>query len=181
MTIIRRSELKEGRWRNGRGMSWEIASDPPRADADAFGWRLALARIDGDAPFSHYPGVDRIFTLAGGEGLSLNVEGRGTIILRPQAAPCRFPGDVPVDCRLAAGPCLALNLFLRRGHWQAATAILTGEAEFDSDGPLLLHVLEGEARAGTATLGQGDSMIAGGKVRVLAGSARLFAALLARG
>ena len=61
MRIIRKSEFAEGRWRNGMGVSWDIASDPP--GTEAFGWRFAIARIDADVPFSHYPEVDRIFTL----------------------------------------------------------------------------------------------------------------------
>ena len=49
MRIIRSSEFIEGRWRNGMGVSWDIASHPAAAGTPDFGWRLAIARIDADA------------------------------------------------------------------------------------------------------------------------------------
>jgi uncharacterized protein len=54
------TSFREGRWRNGLGVSWDIASEPPGSGMDDFGWRFAIARIDADVPFSHYPQVDRV-------------------------------------------------------------------------------------------------------------------------
>lgn len=50
MRIIRKSEFIEGRWRNGMGVSWDIASGP--ASSEGFGWRFATALIERDVPFS---------------------------------------------------------------------------------------------------------------------------------
>jgi environmental stress-induced protein Ves len=57
--LIPQVSFVEGRWRNGQGVSWEIASHK-KADAADFSWRFAKARIDNDVPFSIYPGMDRI-------------------------------------------------------------------------------------------------------------------------
>jgi hypothetical protein len=113
MRIIRSHEFTEGRWRNGMGVSWDIASYP--VAADDFGWRLAIARIDGDVPFSHYPNVDRVFTLIEGQGLDLEFEGRNTLAVDRLFVPHFYSCDVPTFCRLRSGPCRALNLFMKRG------------------------------------------------------------------
>ena len=162
MKIIRQDEYREGRWRNGMGVSWDIASDS--SEADGFGWRLALARIDSDVPFSIYPGVDRIFTLVEGGGVDLDLEGVGTLAATRPYVPHPFPCDVPAQCRLRAAPCRALNLFTRRDMWTATADILSSGAEIAHDGPILLYALSGAADAGGAALRQGDAAVSEGNV-----------------
>lgn len=158
MRIIRQQDLTEGRWRNGMGVSWDIASEPP--GAEAFGWRFAIARIDQDVPFSLYPEVDRIFTLIAGNGLALEFEGRPGLAVDRLFVPHPYPCDVRTFCRLSDGPCRALNLFLRRGAWRASVDILSTAAEIAHDGPILLFALSGAATVNGAALGEGDSCIA---------------------
>ena len=62
MRIIRKSDLVEGRWRNGMGVSWDIASDPP--GVDDFGWRFAIARIDAERSVTNLSSAIRISILA---------------------------------------------------------------------------------------------------------------------
>jgi environmental stress-induced protein Ves len=162
MRIIRKKDLTEGRWRNGMGRSWDIASDPPGA-AD-FGWRFALASIEADVPFSHYAGVDRVFTLIEGNGLALEFEGRPALdVVRP-FVPHPFPCDVATFCRLRNGPCRALNLFTRRGRWSADVGILSGNAVIAHPGPILLYVLVGRADAAGHPIAAGDAVIASGGI-----------------
>lgn len=158
MRIIRKSEFAEGRWRNGMGVSWDIASDPP--GAEAFGWRFAIARIDADVPFSHYPEVDRIFTLIEGEGLDLDFAGHPGLAVHRPFVPHPYPCDVPTFCRLRAGPCRALNLFTRRGVWQARADVVSSGAEIASSGPILLFALAGAADVNGKPLAPGDAAIA---------------------
>ncbi|HUQ36998.1 MAG TPA: HutD family protein [Aestuariivirga sp.] len=70
MKILKSENYREGRWLNGLGLSWDIAAAPHDAGAQDFDWRMALARIDSNVAFSHYPNVDRIFTLIEGHALS---------------------------------------------------------------------------------------------------------------
>ena len=158
MRIIRKEEYREGRWRNGMGVSWDIAADV--ASGDDFGWRFALARIDADVPFSAYPGVDRVFTLIEGGGLDLDLDGGPTLVVDRLHVPHPFPGDVAVRCRLRAGPCRALNLFTRRDSWSATAEVLSSGAEIAHDGPILLFALSGAADVNGAALGQGDAAVA---------------------
>ena len=175
MKIIRQHEFREGRWRNGMGVSWDIAS---QADLEnGFGWRLAIARIDADVPFSIYPGVDRFFTLIEGSGIDLDLEDTGTLACRDLFIPYPFPSDVPARCRLRAGPCRALNLFTRRDAWCATAEVMTRATDIAHDGPVLLFALAGSADVDGVALGQGDAAVASGGVRVST-EGSLFAATL---
>lgn len=157
MKIIRREDLKEGRWRNGMGVSWDIASDPP--DAADFGWRLAIARIDSDVPFSHYPDIDRVFTLIDGNGLDLDFEDGETLAVHRLFVPHPYACDRPTFCRLKQGPCRALNLFMRRGLWHASVDILSSGADISHPGPIIVHVLQGEADVNGEAMQCGDTLI----------------------
>ena len=158
MNIIRRADFSEGRWRNGMGVSWDIASEPP--GTDDFGWRFALARIDRDVPFSLYPGVDRIFTLVEGRGLDLSFEGAPTLSVGRCFVPHPFVCDVPSVCALRDGPCLALNLFTRRDRWRADAQVLSSGAEIVHPGPILFFALEAAADVNGRALGPGDAAVA---------------------
>jgi environmental stress-induced protein Ves len=158
MRIIRRHDVREGRWRNGLGVAWDIASEPE--GREDFGWRFAIARIDRDVPFSIYPGVDRIFTLIEGEGLDLDFASRPPLAVDKHFVPHLYPCDIETVCRLRKGPCRALNLFTRRGTWTAAADILSSGAEIAHDGPILLFALQGAADADGAALEEGDTAIA---------------------
>lgn len=108
--ILKATGYHQGLWRNGLGVSWDIAQE---GGAD-FDWRLALARLDADVPFSDYPNVDRVFTIIEGKGVALDIDGIGTVEA-VKFRPLFFPCDRPTACRLVTGPCRALNLFVRRG------------------------------------------------------------------
>lgn len=178
MKIIRKQEFVEGRWRNGMGVSWDIASEPP--GSDDFGWRFAIARIDADVPFSNYPGVDRIFTLIEGNGLDLEFAGHPGLPVHRRFVPHPYPCDVPTFCRLRGGPCRALNLFTRRGAWRAVADVWSSGAELSHPGPILLFALEGAADVNGHALAEGDAAIAADGVTAdtegFLYAARLFAA-----
>lgn len=159
MKLVRFSDLREGRWRNGMGVSWDIVSEPSDAGAGDFGWRFAIARIDSDVPFSHYPGTDRIFTLIEGNGLDLDFAGQESLAVHHPFVPHPYPCDVDTFCRLRDGPCRALNLFLKRGTWTAAVDIISSNAVIDHPGPTLFFVLKGSATVNGETLKGGDALI----------------------
>ena len=162
MRIIRSSEFSEGRWRNGMGVSWDIASDPPRTED--FGWHFAIARIDSDVPFSSYPQVDRIFTLIEGRGLDLDFAGGASLAVDRLFVPHPYPCDVPTFCRLRDGPCRALNLFMRRGLWRADADVVSSAAVIVHPGPMLLFALNAAADVHGKALAPGDAAIAADRV-----------------
>jgi environmental stress-induced protein Ves len=100
-------------WRNGRGITLEIARAP--AVGEDFAWRLSLADIDSDGGFSAYPGYRRAIVLVAGQRLDLKFRGRGTCTLDPTKRGARFEGDWETHCALPKGSCTDLSLIVRRG------------------------------------------------------------------
>ncbi len=176
MRIIHSSEFVEGRWRNGMGVSWDIAASSE--GAEDFGWRFAIARIDADVPFSHYAGVDRIFTLIAGQGLDLAFEGRPALAVDKLFVPHFYSCDVPTYCRLRNGPARALNLFYRRGQWRADVDIISSNARIAHPGPILLFALEGNPGVDSAELPQGDAALTVDSVSIAIDGALLYVAKL---
>ncbi|MDF9811273.1 HutD family protein [Streptomyces sp. SPB162] len=112
-------------WSNGGGVTREITADPPGAGLADFGWRVSLADVVGDGPYSALPGVERIITVVDGAGMVLTIDGE----VRPPILPLRpfaFPGDAATDCRLTGGPLVNLNVMTRRGRAAAMVGIVNG-------------------------------------------------------
>ena len=58
-------------WKNGAGRTTEIAVHPPGAALDTFAWRVSIADVERDGPFSRFPGIDRTIVLLEGAGMRL--------------------------------------------------------------------------------------------------------------
>jgi uncharacterized protein len=141
-------------WRNGGGITWEIARGrlgSEAADDREWDWRLSLAEIASDGPFSVFPNVDRLLTVLSGEGLALSLGVAPERIMRPLDA-IAFPGEVSVVCRLLAGPTRDLNLMVdRRRARYAAGMTRPGEAARVAPARVLLVLaLAGPVEIGTA-------------------------------
>jgi environmental stress-induced protein Ves len=111
MILQRASERIAVPWRNGLGVQYEISCDGSLPDD--WTWRLSTADITQDVPFSLFPGVDREFCVADGNGVVLNING-----VDHQCEPgsvTTFRGDDKVFATLLDGPMRALNLMRRDG------------------------------------------------------------------
>ena len=97
-------------WKNGGGVTREVAVFPEAGD---FHWRLSLATVASDGPFSAFPGVDRTLTVLEGEGIELAVAGLAPARLGLRA-PFAFPGDVAASARFLGGAVTDFNVMTRR-------------------------------------------------------------------
>jgi len=98
-------------WPNGRGTSYEIACDTPgRA---GWTWRVAIAPVPEEGPFSHFEGIHRRMIVFEGGTMVLDVGGE--TLRCPPGVVVEFPGDVPTTATLPDGPIVDLNLMTRRG------------------------------------------------------------------
>jgi uncharacterized protein len=99
------SELASVAWSNGGGSTTEVATD-----STPWHWRLSVADIRIDGPFSVFPGVRREFTVLDAPVVltfdDREVEARRLEVLR-------FDGETPPHCRLPETPTRAVNLMLR--------------------------------------------------------------------
>ncbi|MBE1525140.1 environmental stress-induced protein Ves [Nesterenkonia lutea] len=118
------SSLPASPWRNGGGTTRQLAV----AAADAgpgFSWRLSQAELIGDAEFSPFPGVGRVFTLLSAGPVRLAVDGESRTV--PRGEPQRFSGETEVSVSLRAGtPEKALNLMLARGLARGDVQVIRG-------------------------------------------------------
>lgn len=112
-------------WKNGGGVTREVAAFPEGAGFDDFLWRVSMAEVRADGPFSAFPGVDRVLAVLEGR-LRLEVEGLAHIELSPESPPAFFPGDAPTHGTVLAGPVLDLNVMTRRGRARALVRRLDG-------------------------------------------------------
>ncbi|RYF58364.1 MAG: HutD family protein [Comamonadaceae bacterium] len=103
-------------WKNGGGTTREIACWPADSDMNTFDWRISVARIDRDGPFSAFDGIDRVITLLDGAGVRL---GGVDHTLSQPLSPYAFDGAAAVHGELIDGPCEDLNIMSRRAHIDA--------------------------------------------------------------
>jgi uncharacterized protein len=156
--VWRRQDLVATPWRNGGGATYELAAEPLGASLDDFAWRISIAAVDADAPFSRYHDVDRIITLLNGGPMHLTVDG---VAVDPQPLqPFGFPGEASVDC-VVASPSHDLNVMTRRGLVAAALAVLTpGElVTLEPCWRRVLVVLEGQVEAASLLLHPWDGLV----------------------
>jgi len=130
-------------WKNGGGTTRELSH---RSELGQMIWRLSLADISRDGPFSAFPRLCRIHTIVTGRGLSL--VGGGVTFLAKPFQPLMFDGALQLDAELVDGACQAFNVIYNPDLVQA-------EAEVSSAGPIrtekgenVLFVLTGELDLG---------------------------------
>jgi environmental stress-induced protein Ves len=115
IALLRAADRHAQPWKNGGGVTREVAVFPDGADMATFDWRISIAEVAEAGPFSCFEGVDRVLTVLEGE-LALTFEGRrDPVRLTSASAPYRFAGDVLVSGALPGGPVRDLNVMVRRG------------------------------------------------------------------
>ncbi|MFH8610351.1 HutD family protein [Streptomyces sp. NPDC018029] len=122
--VLRWSEYRAVPWKNGGGTTREVA--------DGTDWRVSVADVAGDGPFSVFPGTDRVITPVEGDGMLLTVAGAAPRPVEP-LRPFAFAGDAATDCRLVGGAVRNLNVMTRRGHATARVRIVTVTAGRDTE------------------------------------------------
>ncbi len=106
---------------------------------NSFDWRVSIATIASDGPFSAFEGVDRVITLLQGAGVHLASDD-GTIDhpLDTPLQPFAFPGEALVHGRLLSGECEDFNVMTRRATCRADVRVLRQAGEISAAQGLLL-------------------------------------------
>ena len=118
--IVRAENHREMPWKNGGGVTTEIAIHPPGASLEEFEWRVSLATMAGTGPFSAFAGVDRLMAVVDGRGVRLQIGGGPPVTIARGSEPLLFGGDLPVDARAVDGIVTILNVMVRRGRCRAS-------------------------------------------------------------
>jgi environmental stress-induced protein Ves len=140
-------EIAPQRWKNGAGLTREIAVSPIGASPDSFDWRISVAEVEQDAPFSVFPGIDRCIVLLRGAGMALHgADGKLVHRLDRRHEPFHFSGDMPLDATLLSGLSTDFNVMTRRDRFHAEVTQLDEEARLPESGAGLLLCSEGDWR-----------------------------------
>lgn len=182
--VLRAADHRAMPWKNGGGTTWEVAISPAGASLDDFDWRISMARVETDGPFSAFPGVDRGFAVLEGEGIALAVGGAAAAELRPGDPPFAFSADLPTAARLLGGPITDLNVMTRRARFSQELRrvdLVAGQRLDLPDSGGLLLLASGELAAAGEVLGPRDALLAdeAAGARALS-AAEVFAVLLRR-
>lgn len=120
-------------------------SAPAGAGFDTFDWRVSIATIAADGPFSTFPGVDRTIMLLTGGGVRLQVAGPAgerAHELREPLVPYVFTGEHPVEAHLLGGVSTDLNLMVRRIRGTGHLTVVRGGGRVSATGGMLLAITD---------------------------------------
>lgn len=133
-------------WKNGGGRTTEIAAWPPGADLGAFAWRVSIADVGRDGPFSAFPGVDRTLVLLAGNGMRLSGP-NGALDLHAPMDVATFAGETAIGCALVDGPTRDFNLMVRRDRARGTLEVVrAAERTFGGAHALLCYAATGSIR-----------------------------------
>lgn len=123
--VLRDADRIAQPWKNGGGMTREVATWPPGSDLENFDWRVSIAEVREAGAFSHFENIDRTLMILRGR-LRL-VIAEYDVELSPGSAPFIFPGDAPCFGTPVDGPVTDLNVMTRRGRTTACVTIVAND------------------------------------------------------
>jgi uncharacterized protein len=156
--LIRARDYREQPWKNGGGLTREIAVAFSDDEATSVLWRVSLATIDRDGPFSEYRGYDRTIVALDVGAVELDVDGE-RIVLEP-GQPHEFRGEARVACRLRGGATRDLNAMTLRDAFVHDVEIVTSTQRFilDDDEIAFVYAIEGAAAVENTPCEAGDTI-----------------------
>lgn len=160
-------------WKNGGGVTHEIAR---AGDRERWRWRLSVAEVARDGPFSRFEGCSRVLTVIDGVGMDL-LTPVGVLRALP-LRPVSFSGETPVEGRLIAGPVRDLNVIFDPGLVRASVERLDGPGEVAAPALTGFLTLRGEADANGQAVPAGACVLGRNfRLRLGAGSGGLVVRL----
>ncbi|MFS8114383.1 HutD family protein [Rhizobium jaguaris] len=178
MRILRASDYKRMPWKNGGGETVEIAVSPDGAGLAEFDWRVSMATVATDGPFSVFPGIDRTLSILDGEGMTLFIEGREPERLTQESDPLPFPADAPTSATLIKGTITDLNVMTQRGRFTHSVRRVSvdGAGTLAIGGETLILCHRGRVEVAKLLLSALDCLllIADGQEISVSGKAELF-------
>ena len=148
-------------WANGRGQTVELA----RADeAQGMVWRLSVASVVENGPFSRFPGILRSLTVIRGPGFTLR--GPGVTLQAAPLSPVAFSGDIDIAAHDVTGHSQDFNVMTRATLPPPQVTVATGT--LPAGGLLALYAV-GPALVSEQSLQQGDLILTEGTARITGG------------
>jgi environmental stress-induced protein Ves len=151
-------------WANGRGQTVQVLRVNGSDGSMLF--RLSMASVAENGPFSNFPGVERNLTVISGPGFDLV----GDVCLRADPlSPVAFPGDVAVEATGVTAPCQDFNVMTARSL-PLPDVVLTSDADVvPAPGATLCLFALDSAQVNGVALGQHDLAVTKEKARLSGG------------
>jgi len=149
-------------WKNGGGETREIAASPAGATLDNMDWRVSLATVATDGPFSLFKGIQRTLCVIHGAGIQLQAGDSMPADLYVTSEPYAFDGEAVTSARLIDGPIADLNVMTRRGRFRHNVRRLVRNDTFllDTQAPtLIVYCVRGDLQCAAGTLQADDTAI----------------------
>lgn len=150
--IRRFANTRSTRWANDNGETRELRAWPLDG---AEKWRLSIATISSDQPFSHFVGIDRALMALSPAGVNLRIEGNAVALKQYEVV--SFAGEdrvVPVGVLSASRD---LNFFVPRAKAMPRLSLVTVTQATTIQATALI-ALEGDLWFHDAELKFGDSV-----------------------
>ncbi|MDL2226777.1 HutD family protein [Deltaproteobacteria bacterium OttesenSCG-928-M10] len=109
--VLKPEDYRQMPWKNGLGTTCEILREPA-GDEVPFDWRVSIAEIKENGPFSLFPQYMRVINTLEGRGMVMTVDGVRTHPLL-KYDPYVFHGASRVESELIDGPIRDFNLIYR--------------------------------------------------------------------
>ncbi|MGI2058513.1 HutD/Ves family protein [Shewanella baltica] len=139
--LIRYQDCPSTPWKNGGGSTKQLLISPATADLTEFNYRISIASISSNGPFSLFNGVDRQLVILEGDGVELSIDshegekqinnlgGEERILgdtdtteykrLTPINSPFCFAGETSITSKLLSSNVIDFNVMTKRGAYQA--------------------------------------------------------------
>ena len=134
-------------WRNGGGITTEIAKGGKSSDGGGWGWRISIAVVATDGPFSIFGGIDRTLSVIEGNGMDLYHPDGQQIALNLFEV-VEFDGGIRLEGKLRDGPIKDFNVMVDRNSFSANLQIHNGKTQVEpiveNNSLVLIHLLSGK-------------------------------------
>jgi uncharacterized protein len=164
--ILRKENYKVMPWKNGGGTTTEIMIWPEGATvATGFDWRVSMADVASDGPFSSFPDHYRALLILNGNGLGLTIADDPEFILGPDDDTIVFEGATPISVRLVDGPVRDFNVMYRVGNgryfwaWLRADTLTQQSGHQLSADFQLFYAFKGTFVANDQLVREGDTLV----------------------
>jgi len=153
VTIVRADDVRPEPWANGGGTTRELAR------ADDGSWRISLADVTADGPFSTFADRRRVLTVVEGPVLDLDVDGEAHVV-EPQR-PFAFSGDATTAASVPEGAVRVLNVVVDPAGVRPFVTVLELNRSSalplaDDQAAYVVSGNRGDLATGTLVLGPGE-------------------------
>ncbi len=137
--IIPSEEFKTVPWKNGKGITKELYVKQEKERGD-FIFRLSIAGVTENGPFSDFSGYNRVLMMLEGNGIRLEHSDGSINEINSYSDMAIFSGDLKTEAVLKEGPIKDFNVFTLKEVCSSEVIAVNGEVVF-SEGAGELFIL----------------------------------------